>query len=422
MSYAQLLQRIPPLAIYSANDYNSDDQTLTDSGPNFNNAIVTGNQLQKTNENNMNYLIGNTGNVINFLTGRGFSTKFTICSITKFVDTLSSGCILHSKHNDIYHGHYNGIPGKVYYGSSPQCMTNITNIKPTSWVVCCAKTNGTIPNNVFINGSPSGVVVSSQMFFDNNNLNINGFSVSNSSPISNSNFAFSYLVVWDQELSDGDLQIVSNALNSYMQTGKIDVYNTPNINTGLISGTNLQFDQSKIPDIVDHQLFIENAVDNEINRMSDKVSTVKYGIDGQKRSINIDINYRKRYAAYLQIFIAFIIALSIYVVFASVDSMSYNISPLVMNSITGLIIFLCVMYSIYVYFQILRRQPNDFDKLQFDPPDQKHFKPTVQPDPSKIIHSTGTCEQASCCNLGTHWNSEYGVCVSNSINGAGFNI
>lgn len=415
MSYEDLLKRNPPIAIYDARKYDSGNQMIVDSGPYFNNGFVQGNQLQKGSETNgLQYVRGTTNNTIEFLSSRTIATKFTICSITKFVDQVA-GSIIHSDHNDIYHGHSEGKAGIVYYGSSNN-LTGNDKLDTKSWLVCCAKTGGNTPTNVYINGQPIGAAKSTQMYF-NNKLFINGFMTNGITPSKNSNFAFSYMVVWDSELTDSELKIVSDELNNYLQKGTPPKdYNPPDINSELVTGTNLQFDQSKILDVIQHQEVISDAVDHEINRTSEKLSTIKYAKDGQSRSINININYRKRYAAYLQIFIACIIALIIYVFFASVDVMAYNLSPLFMNSLAFILIFLCIMYSIYVYFQILRRDSNNFDKLKLDSPNPKDYVPTTNPPASSIKHLGGSCENNECCYGGTVWNKDLGKCEQSQMN------
>jgi len=86
----------------------------------------------------------------------------------------------------------------------------------SDWVVCCAKNNGTKPNNVIVDGLPVGT---DEYGTGNYQLGINysGFAGEYS------NWEFSQLIIWDKILTNQELQIVYGALNNYLLTGIVPI-------------------------------------------------------------------------------------------------------------------------------------------------------------------------------------------------------
>ena len=157
--------------------------------------------------------------------------KFTICSITRYTGINNNKRILTARNatvaNDWIHGHKGGKRGVVYYtdyktNSSPNL--NLTgNI--TDWVVTCAKNDIVIPNNVIINGVPSGIKSGGQ-----GGLKLSINKLDDTSIIAEqSDFAMSYIIIWDINLTNTALKIVSDALMNYLNTGEDLLFDTNNL-------------------------------------------------------------------------------------------------------------------------------------------------------------------------------------------------
>jgi hypothetical protein len=191
------------------------------------NAVITGNITKNINNGN-----GATGN-IKSITGTINTTiewpinsipeKFTICSITRYNGNTNNKRILTARDatptNDWIHGHKSGQKGIVYYNNEYK-TNNSPNMRLsgelTDWVITCAKNDGTPPNNIYINGSPSGINSGG-----NGRLRLSINKIDNSNIINEmSDFGLSYIIIWDTCLSDNALKIVSDSLVKYLQTGE----------------------------------------------------------------------------------------------------------------------------------------------------------------------------------------------------------
>ena len=191
------------------------------------NAIITGNITK--NISNGNGAIGNIKSISGTINTtiewptNSIPEKFTICSITRYNGNTNNKRILTARDatptNDWIHGHKSGQKGIVYYNNEYK-----TKFSPnmqltgelTDWVITCAKNDGTPPNNIYINGSPSGINSGG-----NGKLRLSINKIDNSNIINEmSDFGLSYIIIWDTCLSDNALKIVSDSLVKYLQTGE----------------------------------------------------------------------------------------------------------------------------------------------------------------------------------------------------------
>ena len=228
-----------PWGIYYAG--NVVDNKLKDLSKNTTNinrdAFITGNFINKIESGNGAYgtiksIFGTTLTTIEW-PANSISDKFTICSITRYVDNNNNKRILTAKDanqsNDWIHGHKNGKRGVVYYNDFKTDSSPILNLtgNNTDWVVTCAKNDANIPNNVYINNVPSGIKPGGQ---GNLKLSINKIDDNN---IINeqSDFALSYVIIWNRHLTDIALSIVSESLMNYLNTGEDLIFNIDNLST-----------------------------------------------------------------------------------------------------------------------------------------------------------------------------------------------
>jgi hypothetical protein len=213
---------------YYAGNYNSITNELPDLNGNplrniKSNMIIN---VKYDNSSSIPYIYGDKNSFI-FFPENSINSNFTICSITKYTSTdpNNNNKIFNSigPHlQDFYHGHYKNKKGVVSYNGYEFSKGFPTNSPVNSWVVACAKnTNSTNPSeNVIINGVSCGLFIepeyTEQVIKPISTLTINY----DGSYAYNSEWAFSYLLIWDSHLSDIELKNVSIALNSFLENGE----------------------------------------------------------------------------------------------------------------------------------------------------------------------------------------------------------
>jgi len=234
VDFLAVISAYKPWGVYYAGRYS--ENKLNDLlGREDRNAIVTG-TLNSDNASGFgaNGTIKSVSGTINTYiewSANSIPEKFTICSITRYTGINNNKRILTARNatvtNDWIHGHKGGKRGVVYYtdyktNSSPNLNLTGNN---TDWVVTCAKNDIIIPNNVIINGVPSGIKSGGQ-----GGLRLSINKLDDTSIIAEqSDFAMSYIIIWDINLTNTALKIVSDALMNYLNTGEDLLFDTNNL-------------------------------------------------------------------------------------------------------------------------------------------------------------------------------------------------
>lgn len=214
----------PLWAGYFAGNYNKSLNILPE---------ITGNKLRDITSDKIknvvfddanNILYGSKNSYIIF-PDNSLGPKFTICSITRYTSTNTSNnnMIIQSTNNNdnnlFFHGHYKNRKGVIMYDNFELSKSYPSTQSINSWVVTCAKnTNSSNPtNNVIVNGTNAGLFLEKSYNPVSTALSINYNNAQNNNY--NSEWALSYILIWDTHLSDDDLKNVSTALNNYLNTG-----------------------------------------------------------------------------------------------------------------------------------------------------------------------------------------------------------
>ena len=161
-----------------------------------------------------------SGNTTSKMTWPEYSipSRFTICSISRYSGSQKKQ-ILQSKYyvNNWFHGHNNGFVGLANYDLSKSDATY--NGIVGDWLVMCGKNGSQFSNtgdvfrkSVLANSVPVGIT------FDGFGGNPYQLCINNTEA---SDWNLSYVMIWDTVLNDTDMLSVSNALNTYLTTGKI---------------------------------------------------------------------------------------------------------------------------------------------------------------------------------------------------------
>ena len=214
---------------YYAGNYNSITNELPDLNGNPSRNIKSNMILnvKYDNSSSIPFLYGDKNSIILF-PENSINSNFTICSITKYTSTdpINNNKIFHSlAHNsyDFYHGHYKNKKGVISYNGYEFSKGFPTNSPINSWVVACAKnTNSTNPSdNVIINGVSCGLTIEPEYTENDINRPISNLTINyDGTNAYNSEWALSYLLIWDSHLSDIELKNVSTALNRFLENGE----------------------------------------------------------------------------------------------------------------------------------------------------------------------------------------------------------
>ena len=214
---------------YYAGNYNSVTNELPDLNGNTSRNIKSDRiiNVKYDNSSSIPYLYGDKNSFILF-PENSINSNFTICSITKYTSTdpINNNKIFHSwgpNSDNFYHGHYKNKKGVVSYTGYEFSKGFPTNSPINSWVVACAKnTNSTNPSdNVIINGVSCGLFIEPEYTENIINRPISTLTINYDGSFAyNSEWALSYLLIWDSHLSDIDLKNVSIALNSFLENGE----------------------------------------------------------------------------------------------------------------------------------------------------------------------------------------------------------
>ena len=241
--FISIISKNIPWGMYSADKYNlSNPSILTDT---FNridkNILISGNVVKRISDSGHGFtkpiteLLGTVDTSLDWVTNLT-SSNYTICSITRYTNTSSNqGNILTTSStipdsNIWAHGHYLQKRGIVGYNNYLTDSNLSLSGNIDDWVVACAKTNGTTPNNVIINGVAIGSNVS---LTSNTGISL---SINNNRSVAKSDFAFSYILIWDKLLNDSDLNTISTSFINYLNNG-IPLYDNRILST-IISNYN----------------------------------------------------------------------------------------------------------------------------------------------------------------------------------------
>jgi hypothetical protein len=216
---------IPLWAGYYAGDYDKKLGILPEMTGNKSRDLTSDKLKNVFYDNDYKYIYGSKNSSVIF-PQNSLSSKFTICTITKYLsdDVNSNNMIIQSTTNNadnlFYHGHFNNRKGVIMYDNYELSKGFPTNNPINSWVVTCAKNTNSLvnpTNNVLIDDNYEGLSLEDNYSNKSNTLSINYNNSNNNS--FNSDWGLSYILIWNDWLSDADLKKVSTALNNYVKNG-----------------------------------------------------------------------------------------------------------------------------------------------------------------------------------------------------------
>jgi hypothetical protein len=268
VNFIAIVQTFKPWGAYFAGNVSEDNNKLLDIFNRSNrDAVITGPIIKASAggfgaaANNINYISGNTSTVIEWAPN-SIPYNSTICSITRYTGSTNNKRILTARNatpeNDWIHGHQSGKRGIVFHNSE-YMVDNTLQITGSvnDWVVTCATTGGSAPNNVYINGVASGIRSGG---IGTLQLAINKIDSQNIISES-SDFALSYIIIWDTALSNTALKIISDNLLNYLSTGEPLLFDISSLNVD---------DKIKVQNA--NSLLIQEETQNALNLLREQIN------------------------------------------------------------------------------------------------------------------------------------------------------
>lgn len=222
-----------PWAIYDGKNYNSIRGVIPELlNRECKNAIVTGRQPNIIEEEGISYLSGTTTTYVEF-PQHSLPEFYTICAITKYTNkdpnmVYNRGRILTSEQHppNWLIGHHGGVTGVMHNMGVWRTNHEIPlSNNPNEWVVSCVKSHASsstnTANSILFNGikraypnTTGGAAI---------NINHHGdkrIVINKCVWGQQSDFGLSYIIIWNNVLSDNQLKLVSDSLMEYLSTGR----------------------------------------------------------------------------------------------------------------------------------------------------------------------------------------------------------
>ena len=206
-----------PWGLYDAADWSAANGKLLEASANGKDVVSAGtikfgSGIGNGAKGNVTFILGSTSSRLVWPEG-SIPTKFTICSITRYTGG-SNERILRSVAGNWLHGHHENTVGVAFYDGwkTPENPPE----QPTDWAVMCGSNGLPTPTNILYNGSPVGIQSGGS---SPNPLAINPANPAISSG-QVSNWALSFVAIWDQHLTAAEIKMASDALMEYLASGR----------------------------------------------------------------------------------------------------------------------------------------------------------------------------------------------------------
>ena len=258
-----------PWGLYFAEDWSG--TTLPDSSGNGRHATTSSGNITKTTGNGngateeITYISGGTTATISWPSG-SIPTNFTILGLTRYTNTSNIAKrrrILQGQNINFIHGHFNNQRGLCHYNAWKTLEQSLGNIN--DWLCCIGKNGGTTPNNILLDGFPSGNALGG---VGNDDLRIN---LSASAGGEASDWALGCVMIWDRHLLDTEMA----ELNRFIQNNLRDGGSTKAL---FLNQFNIYFNNDVY---FSNQIFINNTnISNVFATSNDFIRTSNWVING----------------------------------------------------------------------------------------------------------------------------------------------
>jgi len=162
---------------------------------------------------------------------------------------------------------------------------------------------------------------------------------------------------------------------------------------------------------------INNILTTETDRLDSKKASIDNAITGQKRLMQLNDTYRKRYSAYIKVVLIIVLALVIIIALIFIN----KIFPFIPEAVYTLLYIIILSGSI-IYASIILLDIQSRDKFEYD---KRTRPPPVSPEEIKknaeaaakagnllaSINASSGCKSEGCCMVGTKWSAADNKCI-----------
>ena len=168
-------------------------------------------------------------------------------------------------------------------------------------------------------------------------------------------------------------------------------------------------------DIMNAQNINDKVVTNEYNKLQAQQTGIDNAYTTKKRLTEINQSYYSKLSSWIYMIIILVIALAI----CGIVLYFREMSPALVDFIIIIILAITIIWIYFIYVDMLRRDPINYDELLLEPPaGAKITSGAVEntiPDPNNITVSTKAttiqCANEGCCLIGvTVWDSNNNSC------------
>jgi hypothetical protein len=208
-------------------------------------------------------------------------------------------------------------------------------------------------------------------------------------------------------------------------TGTAEVANDLQRLNSSINGVSTAIGNNSTAYILTGQNAVYDIVSREKNRLDDKSSAIRGAESNQIRIIELNNNYKKRYAAYTEIVIVIVAALVILLILARMRSVGV-VPVMILNLVTSLVLVSTLIYCGRKYLDIIYRDRIYFDELDTNSPWMKSTATIAKDVSNGILSSNGVgnsdkyvnnismgwgCFGERCCSTSTVWDTATNTCI-----------
>lgn len=214
--FQALIGNKAPWGLYDAAHWSAADGKLREAGGNGRDAVSEGSVTRGSGvghgaRGNVSFISGSTSSRIYWPEG-SIPPSFTLCTITRYTGGVKRR-LLQAAHGNWFHGHWIGAAGTVYY-ESWQSNPDLRDDGNIDWVVVCGSNGLEPPNNVLFDGVAVGQGSGGR---GGDILAVNPATANHPDE---SDWALSFVAIWDKVLAAEEMQTVSDALMEYLDTGR----------------------------------------------------------------------------------------------------------------------------------------------------------------------------------------------------------
>ena len=130
---------------------------------------------------------------------------------------------------------------------------------------------------------------------------------------------------------------------------------------------NLNTLNANIAPIISREAQVKAITDTELDRLNDKKTEVDDAYSTNKRLVDLNDSYRKKQSQYNYMMFVVISFFVIMIILMQIQKVVPVISG-ILTIITVILAILVIVYVLVILVDIYRRDPNDFDKINYNPP------------------------------------------------------